>query len=265
MFDTSKMEHSKSYHQLRVIKWNQFIRDKRYIAIPETFNKGISESENAKKDGSYHSVLGRYTMGWMYGILTSDDEINRELNKEEQTKWYFVNADKLPENWWKLAMRTGKTGVIDEDMPGEGDGVFDPSEDDRRAALYDMLMPAYRAFRENFQARPWYHWFTQHDRYTAERDTMHAIRGIMITLTGFDRATFDSDYNQYVEHVTEQAKVDDLKKAEGEKEIEKEKVNVVGDVIIEPNNLGVQEPIIEDSELDKSMPIPEDDNSRGYY
>ena len=262
MFDTSKMEHSKSYHQLRVMKWNQFIRDKRYIAIPDIFNKGISESEKAKKDDSYHSILSRYTMGWIYGIMTSDDEINRELNKEEQTKWYFVNADRLPENWWKLAMRTGKTGVIDDDMPGGGFGVFDPSEDDRRAALYDMLMPAYRAFRENFQARPWYHWFTQHDRYTAERDTMHAIRGIMMTLTGFDRATFDSDYNQYVEYVTEQVKVEEEPK---KNEVEKEKVNVVGDAIIDPNNLGVEEPIIEDNELDKSIPIPDDTSSRGYY
>ena len=262
MFDTSKMEHSKSYHQLRVIKWNQFIRDKRYIAIPDIFNKGISEDEKAKKDGSYHSVLGRYTMGWMYGILTSDDEINRELNKEEQTKWYFVKADRLPENWWKLAMRTGKTGVIDEDMPGEGFGVFDPTEDDRRAALYDMLMPAYRAFRENFQARPWYHWITQHDRYTAERDTMHAIRGIMMTLTGFDRATFDSDYNQYVEYVTEQVKVEEEPK---KNEVEKEKVNVTGDAIIDPNTLGVQEPIIENNDLDKSIPIADDASSRGYY
>ena len=256
MFDTSKMEHSKSYHQLRVIKWNQFIRDKRYIAIPDIFNKGISEAEKAKKDGSYHSVLGRYTMGWMYGILTSDDEINRELNKEEQTKWYFVNADKLPENWWKLAMRTGKTGVIDEDMPGEGDGVFDPLEDDRRAALYDMLMPAYRAFRENFQARPWYHWFTQHDRYTAERDTMHAIRGIMMTLTGFDRATFDSDYNQYVEHVTGQVKVEEEpKKNEGEKE----KVEIDKKDLNNEQNLEVQKPIESNPNLEESIVI--DDSS----
>ena len=250
MFDTSKMEHSKSYHQLRVIKWNQFIRDKRYIAIPDIFNKGISEDEKAKKDGSYHSVLGRYTMGWMYGILTSDDEINRELNKEEQTKWYFVKADRLPENWWKLAMRTGKTGVIDEDMPGEGFGVFDPTEDDRRAALYDMLMPAYRAFRENFQARPWYHWITQHDRYTAERDTMHAIRGIMMTLTGFDRATFDSDYNQYVEHVTGQVKVEEEPK---KNEVEKEKVEIDKKDLNNEQNLDIQKPIAPKNELEESI------------
>ena len=256
MFDTSKMEHSKSYHQLRVIKWNQCIRDKRYIAIPETFNKGISESENAKKNGSYHSVLSRYTMGWIYGIMTSDDEINRELNKEEQTKWYFVNADRLPENWWKLAMRTGKTGVIDEDMPGEGSGVFDPTEDDRRAALYDMLMPAYRAFRENFQARPWYHWFTQHDRYTAERDTMHAIRGIMMTLTGFDRATFDSDYNQYVEHVTGQVKVEEEPQ---KNEVEKEKVEIDKKDLNNEHNLDVQKPIENDPDLEESIVL--DDRS----
>ena len=256
MFDTSKMEHSKSYHQLRVIKWNQFIRDKSYIAIPDIFNKGISETEKAKKDDSYHSILSRYTMGWIYGIMTSDDEINRELNKEEQTKWYFVNADKLPENWWKLAMRTGKTGVIDEDMPGEGDGVFDPLEDDRRAALYDMLMPAYRAFRENFQARPWYHWFTQHDRYTAERDTMHAIRGIMMTLTGFDRATFDSDYNQYVEHVTEQVKVEEEPQ---KNEVEKEKVEIDKKDLNNEHNLEVQKPIAHKNELEESIIL--DDSS----
>jgi hypothetical protein len=250
MFDTSKMEHSKSYHQLRVIKWNQFIRDKRYIAIPDIFNKGISEAEKAKKDGSYHSILSRYTMGWIYGIMTSDDEINRELNKEEQTKWYFVNADRLPENWWKLAMRTGKTGVIDEDMPGGGFGVFDPTEDDRRAALYDMLMPAYRAFRENFQARPWYHWFTQHDRYTAERDTMHAIRGIMMTLTGFDRATFDSDYNQYVEHVTGQVKVEEEPQ---KNEVEKEKVEIDKKDLNNEHNLEVQKPIESNPNLEESI------------
>ena len=256
MFDTSKMEHSKSYHQLRVIKWNQFIRDKSYIAIPDIFNKGISETEKAKKDDSYHSILSRYTMGWIYGIMTSDDEINRELNKEEQTKLYFVNADKLPENWWKLAMRTGKTGVIDEDMPGEGDGVFDPLEDDRRAALYDMLMPAYRAFRENFQARPWYHWFTQHDRYTAERDTMHAIRGIMMTLTGFDRATFDSDYNQYVEYVTVQVKVEEEPK---KNEVEKEKVEIDKKDLNNEHNLEVQKPIESNLDMEKSIVL--DDRS----
>lgn len=262
MFDISKMEHSKSYHQLRVVKWNQFIRDKRYIAIPDIFNKGISEAEKAKKDGSYHSILSRYTMGWIYGIMTSDDEINRELNKEEQTKWYFVNADRLPENWWKLAMRTGKTGVIDDDMPGEGFGVFDPTEDDRRAALYDMLMPAYRAFRENFQARPWYHWFTQHDRYTAERDTMHAIRGIMMTLTGFDRAAFDSDYNQYVEYVTEQVKVaEEPQKNEGKKE----KVAIDKKDLSNEKNLEVQKPIENAPDLEESVVIDDTDSRTNSF
>ena len=251
MFDITKMKNIKSNHNLRTIKWKQCIREKARIAIPETFLKGISKAEQAKKDGSYHSVLGRYTMGWMYGILTSDEDIRPSLNTEEQRKWAFVTADELPENWWRLAMRTGKNGAISEDMPGRGDGVIDADEEDKKAELYDSLMPAYRAFRESFQARPWYHWFTQHDRYTAERDTMNAIRGIMMTLTGCNRAAFDSDYNQYIEYVTEQVKVDEPKKVEGVKE----KVHIDKNAISNDKNLDIEKPIDIENKQDKSIVI----------
>ena len=245
------MKNIKSNHNLRTIKWKQCIREKARIAIPETFLKGISKAEQAKKDGSYHSVLGRYTMGWMYGILTSDEDIRPSLNTEEQRKWAFVTADELPENWWRLAMRTGKNGAISEDMPGRGDGVIDADEEDKKAELYDSLMPAYRAFRESFQARPWYHWFTQHDRYTAERDTMNAIRGIMMTLTGCNRAAFDSDYNQYIEYVTEQVKVDEPKKVE----VAKEKVHIDKNAISNDKNLDIEKPIDIENKQDKSIVI----------
>jgi hypothetical protein len=60
--------------------------------------------------------------------------------------------------------------------------VDNPKKKDTEAVM-DAFLPAYRAIKDSFDKRPFWHWFTQHDRYVMERDTMGALKGLMMSLT----------------------------------------------------------------------------------
>lgn len=105
--------------------------------------------------------------------------------KFEQTLDARVND---PDKFWKAAMASSGNRKIKDSMPS--------IKGKHNKPVYDLFMPAYRALKDRFEQRSIWEWFTNHARYTAERDSIKALEGIMRSLTG------DS-----LEKVTEQLRI----------------------------------------------------------
>ena len=101
----------------------------------------------------------------------------------------------IPNNWWDTVMNVGKGQEVLHGMP------LLKSDDEKENACA-ALMPAYRAVRDSFSKR-WglLSWIFNHDQYVAERDAMHALSGLMQTLTGKNQKDIDNLYREHKEAV----------------------------------------------------------------
>ncbi len=172
----------------------------RQIIYPGLFS---GKPKRASFEGTYNRFVD-YTKIWLFGIMTNDREITKLMpDGDNKTLDYDFGENYVSENQvWNLLTRAGKS----DKMPKALSDV--PQYDDNegaRGVVYDVLMPAYRAIRESFQSRPWYHWITDHANYTAERDAMHAIRGSIRALTGDTKEQVDAAYTEYHNLMTENA------------------------------------------------------------
>mgnify|MGYP006923249379 CR=1 FL=1 len=66
-------------------------------------------------------------------------------------------------------------------------------------AVYDTFMPAYRALSESFARRSIFQWIFNHAQYTAERDAIRGLRGLMMCLTAKTSEELRLEYNSYRE------------------------------------------------------------------
>lgn len=69
------------------------------------------------------------------------------------------------------------------------------------------------SLKESFDNRRWYEWIFNHAQYTAERDALKAIKGMIMELTMDGTAEFENAYNVYTETV---ALNDEIAQNEGE-------------------------------------------------
>lgn len=81
-----------------------------------------------------------------------------------------------PNKFWKAAIASSGNRKINKSMPS--------IKGKHKKPVYDLFMPAYRALKDRFEQRSIWEWFTNHAQYTAERDSIKALEGIMRSLTG---------------------------------------------------------------------------------
>lgn len=182
-------------HIERTNEWSSRIGNMKYFRPSgDIFNENRLQNKKADLKKEYDRFI-EYTAEWMYGILTNDHALEEHIHPSEFGNFEF-HENEFDKKWWNLAIKVGSGGKIKSGLPH---GTH-TSEADKNI-IYDKFMPAYRALRDNFKMRPWYHWFTDHERYTAERDAMKAIRGVIMSLTGDSREAFDEYYADYHERV----------------------------------------------------------------
>ena len=216
-------------HNQRTAEWKQRIDDMENLFIPSEITEYYLETnkKEMKINGKYNRFVG-YTQMWLLGVASNSFTLQRILPVEE--RFGCGVEEEFPKNWWNLAIKAGKGGKISEEMPDYIVYGTDEEKEEIKGSIYDKFMPAYRAIRESFKSRPWYQWITNHAQYTAERDTMNAIRGMMMTLTGDSKETFDKDYIEYHKHVTLEAEETDVvseDEAVPQNEVVQEKTRVV--------------------------------------
>ena len=173
----------------------------------ETYVDAMDAIDLPKNHVAYKemSKYGRFT-----GCLK--EYLNTLLTSNKKSKFATIDNDKenVPDNWWDIAMKVGNGKNVENTIPQIKQPI---SEEDRKKVL-DTLLPAYRALSESFEKRWSIEWLFNHDQYTAERDSLRVVRGVMMSLLGCSREELDSALAKYVEDVpttgrTEEERRDD--------------------------------------------------------
>lgn len=186
-------------HEERTNTWTERVTGIEYINFNGPFANGYGKRHPQKTAGStpqdkYERFM-EYTREWMHGILTSDATKKNVIHPSE---FGSINvANQLGKDWWDLTRRLGSGKEVTEGLPM---GTHTSKAD--KEMVYDKFMPAYRAIRESFMKRSFLQWIFNHAQYTAERDAMHAIRGIVMSLTGDSKEAFDTNFTEYRTHMT---------------------------------------------------------------
>ena len=139
---------------------------------------------------------------------------------EERGAFYTIikNGSEIPENWWDIATEVGKGKTVESNPLST---LVNNTQESEKKAVYDVLLPAYRAIKESFDKRWWFEWIFDHAKYTAERDSLKALSGLMLSLTGDSKEELDrrlENYKNEVKLSPESDKKIKDKIAEGRKE-----------------------------------------------
>jgi hypothetical protein len=127
---------------------------------------------------------------------TQYDNMRNEVNAFQKR----VFIDNIPDNWWDVAKRVGE-GKYVLDNPILNFAEINTESD--KEAVYDVFIPMYRAVKENFDKRiKLFSWIFDHARYTAERDTLKALSGLMQSLTGDGQRQIDGRLSIFQKQVT---------------------------------------------------------------
>lgn len=124
-----------------------------------------------KETGKYARFVG-YVKEWVGRVLEHNE------NKDEFSRLDY-DAEDIPSNWWDVATKLGSGKQVINTFPQmENMGAM------RKGVIYNKFLPAYRALKESFDNRSIFQWIFNHSQYTAERDAIKALTGVMLGLTG---------------------------------------------------------------------------------
>lgn len=168
-----------------------------YFEMPENYAAN-------KETGKYARFTG-YLKQLITETLTSE-EANLPLSGKNGNEYRF------PENWWKVAMQIGNGKNVENTLPSLGEIV----DDDDAAKVLDAFLPAYRALTEKFEKRSPIQWLFNHSQYTAERDSIRALRGVMMSLLGCDREEIDARLKEYQTNIPDSGRDEDQREAESD-------------------------------------------------
>ena len=250
-----KLFKSAESHNSRIAEWKERLGTLGANPLPGDVTELLYQNheKNYERQDKYSRITS-YMKGWLLEATTYDSHARSILHDDEKGGCGIASHN-LPEDWWEIAKDLGKNGGEHEDMPISPMADDNPEEKElSRGLLYDQLFPAYAAVRESFKSRPWYQWFTNHAQYTAERDSMHAMRGMIMTLTGLQKDTVDNEYNEYRAQIAEKADeiIEESKEAVADNNI-KVKVDISAEEVTDKTiDLNATK-----EELDESIPIPE--------
>lgn len=131
--------------------------------------------------------------------------VEKVINRQQTGVSEFEFSDSFPavkgnthNNWWAQATDLGRGkyhNIID--LPT----IEDPKKEDIKVVM-NAFFPLYRALTEKFNRRPFWHWITRHDEYTAERDSIKALKGTMMSLLKQPSAYVDKWYQAYCDSAT---------------------------------------------------------------
>ena len=171
-------------HRQITLTWAAKVQNINAIEWPESFN------QDTDIKGKYNRFTG-YVKEWIYGIL-SDDPKKRDITGGPLIEDEYFHRNISP-NWWKLAIKKSNDKLVE--------GLPKACKKSYKEDVYAKFLPVYRAIEESFCERPWYQWFTNHAQYTAERDAMKAIKGIVMAVTNSSSERFETMYYNYCESV----------------------------------------------------------------
>ena len=170
--------------------WQVAVAGKDALNIPQGY-------ESASKKGTYDRFTG-FVSEFIDRCLRFGANLN--IPELEEDRKRISSAKELEGNWWKRAIKAGKRST--EPSPSDDLPCFGTySKDDDQKGIISSFMPAYRAIKESYDKRSWFQWITNHSQYTAERDSLRALKGMMMALLEVDSEGLDEKYNEYCKSV----------------------------------------------------------------
>ena len=128
-------------------------------------------------------------------------------------------GNKFPKDWWDIALKVGKGQKVENTLPSLSNlkentfGEVDLKE--KKENIYATFMPAYRALKESFDRRwGFISWVFNHNQYTAERDSLAALSGLMMSLTGDTQQDIDKVLADYKKAMPETGRTQKERKEE---------------------------------------------------
>ena len=140
--------------------------------------------------GKYARFTG-YMKEWMTWLFTSKDN-SCPFAKLGNDK------DSVPQDWWNVAMKVGRGKNVENTLPTLPDFAVDDADKD---LVFDTFLPAYRALTEKFEKRSVFQWIFNHSQYTAERDSINALKGVITTLLKCSTEEIDEKLREYQKNV----------------------------------------------------------------
>ena len=124
-----------------------------------------------------------------------EERIARMIKLEHPISPFFefdIERKKFDEYWWDTAIE-----IADGNEARSALLKIKNVTAAEKQIVYGELIPAYRALKDSFEKRWWFEWLTNHKQYTAERDSIKALKGVMMALTGDEAEDIDNELEQH--------------------------------------------------------------------
>ena len=166
-----------------LINWMGFVGGKDFFNL-DSYDYRIRDNDN------FPNVYARFVsfIQDYAKIVVNGGKLGIDSMIDDRREFNNMYKAKLPENWWDVALKVGKGKKVENNpiVP-----IKAGSEITKERA-YAMFMPAYRAIKESFDKRwGFLSWIFNHREYTAERDAMKVLSGLMQSLTGDTQQDID--------------------------------------------------------------------------
>jgi hypothetical protein len=211
MYEELEFHHFEE-EQKRLIEWENIVDTMDVFPIKSNY-AAYKENDKYRRFTEY---LKEYVSNLMSGSSYKMPNIDGECSTGRLVATFAGN--KYPKNWWDTALRVGNGKKVEKPLPSIDDlekNTFD--WDDQRAKkdnIYAAFMPAYRALKESFDKRPFWQWITNHAQYVAERDSLAALSGLLISLTGETQAEINKALSDYKNAMPSTGRTSEERKAE---------------------------------------------------
>ena len=143
--------------------WEYKVDAMGFFQMPRTYKAYTELNKYARFTGFLKEAVTEF-------IKTPEEE-------DVEARALDIDRELFPENWWDTAIRIAKNQEVRAPLPSVKNIT-----DKEKNVIHSRLIPPYRALRESFDRRPWSHWITHHSKYTAERDSIKALEGLMMSL-----------------------------------------------------------------------------------
>ena len=165
--------------------WENRVANMNSFDIPERYELGGVK-------GKYARFIGFIEM-WIAEAFQHTDDVVSDDASLMQFGRLELDMGKIKDGWFKHAQNVAMGKATEVELPTTKEAVTDAD----KKIVYDTFLPAYRAIKEKFEKRSFWQFIFNHAQYTAERDALRAIEGVVTTLTGEGKAGLEAAYAQY--------------------------------------------------------------------
>ena len=167
-------------------------------------------------------------------------------------------GNKFPKDWWDTAINVANGKKVEKPLTSVDDFKENTFGDmDKRVQkenIYAAIMPMYRALKESFDKRWFFERLFNRNQYIAERDSLKALTGLMMSLTGDSKKDIDKVLAEYKEAMHDSGRTSEERREEANRIKEAAKEN--GPQIIPDNSIReVEEKVIDNEQVKEKVEV----------